>query len=121
MLRTSLSGRVRRSILATGKQDHRTCSMPAFYQIDKQHKLVKSTATGVLTLADVASHREKLLNDSDFDPSFSQLIDVTGVTDVAIGTDDVRGLSVTTIFSANSRRSFLVKTDVQYGLARMFG
>jgi hypothetical protein len=94
--------------------------MPAFYKIDNERRLVMSTGWGVLTLADSLAHKEKLLNDPDFDRSFSQLLDVTHVTDVELSAEDIRRLALTHVFSADSRRAILVKNDLQFGLARMF-
>ena len=56
--------------------------MPTFYKIDRQRRLVMTTYSGVLTAADALGHQAKLLKDPDFDPTFSQLFDVTHVTDV---------------------------------------
>ncbi len=80
-----------------------------------------STASGVITMAESLAHQEKLLRDPDFDPNFGQLVDFTHVTEVELSAPDVRRLALTTVFSANSRRAILVKSDLQYGLARMFG
>jgi hypothetical protein len=44
--------------------------MPAYFKIDKERRLVMSTAAGVLTLADALTHQESLLKDPDFDASF---------------------------------------------------
>jgi len=94
--------------------------MPAFYKIDKERKLVMSTASGVLILADALAHQKQLLKDPDFDPSFSQLLDFTHVTDVQLSSEEVRRLARTTVFSTNSRRAFLANSDLKFGLARMF-
>jgi hypothetical protein len=67
--------------------------MPAFYKIDKERKLVMTTYSDVLTLAEALGHQEKLPKDRDFDPSFSQLFDVTHVTDVQLTAEDVRTLA----------------------------
>ena len=80
-----------------------------------------STASGIITMAESLAHQEKLLKDPDFDPHFGQLLDVTHVTEVELSAPDVHRLARTTVFSPNSRRAILVKSDLQYGLARMFG
>jgi len=49
--------------------------VPAYFKIDKEHKLVMSTIYGVFTLADGLAHEEQLLKDPDFDLNFSQLLD----------------------------------------------
>jgi hypothetical protein len=51
--------------------------MPAFYKIAKDRRLVLSTASGVLTLEDVLAHQDQILADPDFNPQYSQLLDLT--------------------------------------------
>jgi hypothetical protein len=94
--------------------------MPAYFKIDKERKLVMSTAAGVLTLSDGLAHQEKLLKDPDFSPNFSQLLDFTHATKIDLTAEDVRRLAQRTIFSPDSRRSILVRSELGFGLARMF-
>jgi hypothetical protein len=49
--------------------------VPAYFKINKERRLVMSTAAGVLTLADALTHQESLLMNPNFHPSFCQLID----------------------------------------------
>jgi hypothetical protein len=92
----------------------------AFYTIDKKRRLVLSSGDGVLTKADLLGHMERLSKDPDFDPDFSQVSDFRQVTALEIGPEDVRQLAQRSIFSPRSRRAFVVKDDLQFGLARMF-
>ena len=94
--------------------------MPAFYKIDKEHRVVLSTASGVFDLAAALAHQDQLLADPDFDPSYSQLLDYSHVTDVRIDTDDVRKLAERSVFWPCSRRAIYVTRDIEYGFARMF-
>ena len=94
--------------------------MAAFYKIDKERRLVMSTGSGVLTLADLMAHQEKLLADPDFSPDFSQLWDLTNITEVELTSKDVHRLAQRSIFSPDSRRAILVSRDLVFGLARMF-
>jgi hypothetical protein len=94
--------------------------MPAFYKIDKERKLVMSSGSGVLTIEDILMHQERLLEDPDFDSSFSQLTDFTQFAKIDITADQVRIAAKKNIFSPRSRRALVVKNDLQYGLARMF-
>jgi hypothetical protein len=94
--------------------------MPAFYKIDKERKLVMSSGSGVLTREDLLGHQERLLKDPEFDPTFSQLSDLTQITKVDVTPEDVRLAARKNIFSPQSRRALLVKDDLQFGLARMF-
>jgi hypothetical protein len=94
--------------------------MAAFYKIDKERHLVMSTGAGVLTLPDLLAHQEKLLADPDFSPDFSQLWDLTHVTDVELTSKDVHRLAQRSIFSPDSRRALLANTDHVFGMGRMF-
>jgi hypothetical protein len=92
----------------------------ASYKIDKERKLVLSSGTGVLTKEDILGHMDRLSKDPDFDPNFSQVSDFTQITVLEIGPEDVRQLAQRNVFSPRSRRAFVVKDDLQFGLARMF-
>ncbi len=94
--------------------------MPAFYKIDKERRLVMSSATGVFNKDAALDHQNRLLADPDFDPSYSQLMDYTHVTQIDLSAADVGLLAVRNVFSSNSRRAFLVPNNVAFGLARMF-
>jgi len=94
--------------------------MPAYFKIDKQQKLVMSTAAGVFTMADVLEHQAKLLKDSDFDPSFSHLLDLTHIAKLDIETEEVHTLAQRSIFSPDSRRAILANTDFVFGVLRMY-
>jgi hypothetical protein len=94
--------------------------MPAFYKIDKERKLVLSTASGALTKEDILGHQERLVKDPDFDPHFSQLADFTHITQVGITPEDVLLFARRNIFSSDSRRAMVVKDDATFGLAKMF-
>ncbi len=94
--------------------------MPSFYKIDRERRVVMTTFSGVLTFVDAMGHQEKLRNDPEFDASYSQLFDVTHVTEVQLSADDVRRLAHANVFSAGSRRAILVDSDLKFGFARMF-
>jgi hypothetical protein len=94
--------------------------MPIFFKIYKERGLVMSTVSGVVTIADALAHREDLRKHPDFDPSFSQLVDLSNVTKIEFSREDVERFAQDTIFSLNSRRAALAIGDHAYGLARMF-
>ena len=94
--------------------------MPVFYKIDKEHRLVMTTASGVFGFAEMLAHQDLLLGDPDFDPTYSQLLDFTHVTKVELDAEDVRKLAARSVFWPCSRRAILVNTDVEFGFARMF-
>jgi hypothetical protein len=94
--------------------------VPACYKIDKARKFVASAGSGHLTAAEILAHQQKLVQDPEFDPTFSQIFDFTAVTTYDISEDDVRVIAAITIFSPLSRRAALVTTDEQFDLACMF-
>ena len=95
-------------------------AMPAFYKIDSERRLVLTTGSGVLTMAEAQAHQSKLLQDPDFDPSYSQLMDLTGVEKFEVTISDVRKLAQPQVFSSESRRAILVENDYAFGAARVF-
>ena len=75
---------------------------------------------GVLTQAEVLEQVRQLVTDPAVDPAFSQLVDCRQVTELKCSAEEVRQIANTDIFSAQSRRAFLVTDDLLYGLARMY-
>ena len=94
--------------------------MPAFHKIDKQRRLVLSTASGVFTLADAVSHMDKLSADPDFHPGFSQISDFTHVTRIELSSDEILRLAQRTIFSTHAGRVFIAPNETIFGIGRMF-
>ena len=79
--------------------------MSAFFEIEKHHRLVITSASGVVTMAEALAHNQKLRKHPDFDPSFSQLIDLSNVTKIELNREDIQRLAQDPILSDNSRRA----------------
>jgi ethanolamine utilization protein EutP (predicted NTPase) len=94
--------------------------MPLTYVIDKPGRLVTSTASGVLTYEDIATHQERLKSDPDFDPTFDQLFDGTTVTKIELTAAEVQTVARQRLFAAGSRQAFATSNEFAYGMARMF-
>jgi hypothetical protein len=94
--------------------------MPMFYHIDKARKLVMTSASGVVSRDDVNDHFQKLQNDPDFQPQFSELGDFTHLTRIDLTAEDIRDFARTDIFSSRSRRAVVVGDDTAAVLAEMF-
>jgi hypothetical protein len=94
--------------------------VPAFYKIDKEHRLVMTTGSGVFDLATALAHQDQLMSDPDFDPCYYQLLDLTQITKVDISPEDLRKIAERSVFWPCSRRAILVTNDVGFGFARMF-
>jgi hypothetical protein len=94
--------------------------MPVSYEIDKQNGVVLSTGEGVVTLDDVLRFRREVARDPDFDPSFSQLGDLSTAISIDLTTDEIRMLAETSPFSLTARRAFVGDRQEVFELARMF-
>jgi hypothetical protein len=94
--------------------------MPCDYVIDKERRMVLSSAWDVFTAAEALDHQNRLRSDVNFDPSFAQLLDGTRVTKVEATPNDVQLLAERTIFSPSSRRAFVTSHTATFGVLRMF-
>ena len=94
--------------------------MPAFYEIDKERKLVLTTGSGFVTKEEVLAHQDQILKDPDFDPSFSQLADFARLTNTDISMADLQTFAQMDVFSIHSRRAIIVKGDLAFGFAKIF-
>ena len=85
--------------------------MPARYVIDRQDCTVRTVFSGVLTRNEVVEHAKKLRADPDFDPAFSELVDLTEASEVRLGLEDFRMLALVDPFHPKSKRAFVVLSD----------
>jgi hypothetical protein len=95
-------------------------NVPVSYKIDKNRRLVWSTAWGVFSYDDIVTHKDRLLSDPDFDPSYSQIADLTQVTRSKLTTNEVQVFAQFQAFSPGSRRALVAKDDGLFGLGRMY-
>jgi hypothetical protein len=95
--------------------------MPADFYIDTDVGIVFSRAVGTLTYEDAVGHMNRLLADPRFKPKFNQLFDFRSVTKLAVTHDETFQLAQRAVFSPQSRRAFVVSSDHQFGMGRIFG
>jgi hypothetical protein len=94
--------------------------MPAKYIIDAKHRVVFSKGLGVFTYREALDYMQQLFNDESFRPEYNQVVDCREATKVELTGEQVRDLAIRSRFSLASRRAFVVSTDIQFGLSRMF-
>ena len=95
--------------------------MPADYKIDTSKRMVFNIAYGNLTDEDVYSVLNRLREDPDFDPSFSQLVDCTNVTNIdELSTEAIYALAEKNPFGIGSRRAFVAPHNPEYNTLRMY-
>jgi hypothetical protein len=94
--------------------------MPCEFLIDTDRRLVISRGTGTFRYADFLEHMEKLGPDPRFDPEFDHVVDCRKFELIDLTVTQVRYMGNQSIFAATSRRAFVVSSDLQFGLGRMF-
>lgn len=94
--------------------------VPATYDIDSKQKLVTSRLWGAVTEDEVRDHNQRLRTDPAFHPDYRQLVDMTGITEVIVGTELINETSLDQFFNPGTPRAFVASTDATFGMARMF-
>jgi hypothetical protein len=94
--------------------------MPVTYSLDPKRRLVLNVGTGVLTDADMCETQARMIADPAFNRDYSQLFDLTGVTEVKLTTNYLREMARATAFAPGVRRALVVKQDLLFGLSRMY-
>lgn len=95
-------------------------AMPATYQVDPSRRLVTTILHGILRDGDFKEYVAALLADPRFDPTYDNLVDGCGITELEVTSRAVRASADTDPFSPTTRRAIVVSGDAAYGMARMF-
>ena len=94
--------------------------MPVEYVIDKERRLVITTASGRVTFAEARAHQERLRNDPDFRPEFNQFLDATAVTALDISSEEAKTIGRNSPhFASASRRAWVAASPFLFGIGRM--
>ena len=94
--------------------------MPVGYVLDKERRLVVTTASGRVTFAEAKAHQDQLRSDPDFQAEFNQLLDATAVTNLDISTEEAKSLGRNSpFFSASSRRAWVAPNPFLFGMGRL--
>jgi hypothetical protein len=93
--------------------------LPVEYSIDAVRRLVSTTVTGVVSVADMHAYYQALAVDPAFDPAFDSIIDFTEAAAFAASGAEVRELARSVPSTAGARRALVVNTELHYGFGRM--
>ncbi|HEV7593626.1 MAG TPA: hypothetical protein VGO33_01420 [Gemmatimonadaceae bacterium] len=93
--------------------------MPAKYSIDVERRLVISSAWGVMTDADVREHRRALRNDPLFDPTYRELVDMSGISLDLVDVSTKQEISQDQIFAPGVRRAWVAPDDHPFEIAQI--
>jgi hypothetical protein len=98
--------------------------VPISYQIDEARGLVLTTATAVLTDADILGLKARLLADSRWSPGMRELADVRAIDRLEVTAVGVRRMAGHDAAVGPAIRSYrlaiVVPRDEVYGMARMY-
>jgi hypothetical protein len=95
--------------------------MPFTLEIDHSKRLVRVSLSGMISDADILAADDDLRARPDFDPSFDELIDLSEAEDAGLTSGVIRELARRPpLFAPVSRRAIVVRSDLGYGLARIF-
>jgi len=92
----------------------------AEFVIDSERRMVVVRFRNRVTGADIADYVKRMACHPRFEPSFSEIVDLTGVKDLDLNADDfLRLADQIDPFLADAKRAFVVRTSVQNHAARM--
>jgi hypothetical protein len=94
--------------------------LPASYTIDSDRKIVLSRIWGTATEDEIRDHGQRLRNDPQFQPDFRQLLDMSELTEILVGSEMVRDAARNQFFSPGVKRALVATSDVAFGMARMY-
>jgi len=98
-----------------------TPKMPITLTIDTEKRIVYSALHGVISEAEFLVQPERIRSHSAFEPTFSEIIDLRGITDVQVSPEAIRNLATTeSIFSRESKHVVISPSGLIYDFARMF-
>ncbi len=98
--------------------------MPISYRIDKQRRLVLTTATGVLTDEELLDHKRALIVDPEFEPGMRELSDTRTIERLSVTPAGVRKMVALDQDHADRlgdyRLAIVALADASFGTARMY-
>jgi hypothetical protein len=97
-----------------------TNSMPFSYVVYREHRLVISTGSDLVTWEEIKTRQDETQTDPNFNPEFNQIVDLRAVTGFDMTSDHARLLARRIIFSATSKRAFVAASPGVFGVGRMW-
>jgi len=95
--------------------------MPVENKIIVEQRLIITRMFGDVDYADVTSVNQMLNAMQEFDPTFHQLVDLTGVGKINVSADVLRNFARGQVaFRKESRCAVVAPTDFVYGMARVY-
>jgi hypothetical protein len=93
--------------------------MPMIFTIDPGRKVVFTSVFDNLTEQDIRDHQERLLQDPQFNPEYSELVDATKLKTVRLTSLSTDRLVRTRPFGKSARCAVIAESDLAFGISRM--
>lgn len=93
--------------------------MPASFQLDVPHQLVRVTLSGDVTDDEVLGLQRTLHQTPEVEPGWHALVDCSTAEQVLLTTNAIRELGARSRFTAQARIAIVAPRDALYGIARM--
>jgi hypothetical protein len=95
--------------------------MPASVTIHSDRRLVYSAFHGELTEEEFLQHAERLRQHPSFDPSYDEIVDLRGVTELHASSEAVLKLAQTeSLYNRESKHVVIAAPGLLFRLARLF-
>lgn len=94
--------------------------VPISYKISPDQGLMSVYYSGGLTMVDILELRKYGAADSDFNPSFHVIDDISKVTSTSIDYGSINQLSAHSMVRPGVKRALVAVTDLQLGMANMY-
>jgi hypothetical protein len=95
--------------------------VPAVVKIDNRRKIVISTFYGDVTGEELLRHGAKIQADADFDPAFSEIVDLSGVTSLAVSDATLATMAgAPSMFSEAAVHIVVAPADFEFRVARTY-
>ena len=94
------------------------------YTIHPDHRLTLVRCFGIITLKEILEYEHRIVDDPDFDPTYSELLDTTDTSNMTISFDDVDNLvefeRSHARYIGKRRCAFVAPTDISYGTIKVY-
>lgn len=96
------------------------CALASDYKIYPEQDLIINTYSGIFTIDDIVSLRQRIGEDPQYRPDLNVIEDVSRVEEVDADFSRLAGVSGGIIIEKGVKRCFVVDTDLQFGMARTY-
>lgn len=95
--------------------------MPAVVKIDKRRRIVISTFYGDVNGEELLGHAIKIQADPEFNPDYSEIVDLSGVTSLLVSDASLAALAVQpSLFRESSLHIVVAPADFEFQAARSY-